>query len=131
MGGVMEAKDGASRARMGLLDLQELTFETVARVVEAWRDGAWSDEAVRESFEAAAHAVLSEAGGPMSRSHTERVLSELDRAPIIGITRGELAILMLDVDDDSATDALGALLRSGEVTATARDDLVRYRRVVP
>jgi hypothetical protein len=67
----------------------------------------------------------------VSREYTQRLLSELGRVRGTGITRGELAILMLDVDDDAVTESLAALLRSGEVTTDARDDLVRYRQVVP
>ena len=67
----------------------------------------------------------------MRREYAQRLLSELGRVLGTGITRGELAILMLDVDDDAVTESLAALLRSGEVTTDARDDLVPYRQVVP
>jgi hypothetical protein len=67
----------------------------------------------------------------VSREHAERLLSEMGRVRATGITRGELAILMLDVDDDVVTESLAVLLRSGEVATDARDDLVRYRQVVP
>jgi hypothetical protein len=49
---------------MGLIDLQELTFETVAQDVQAGRERGWSDDAVRESFEDAIAAALGESGGP-------------------------------------------------------------------
>jgi hypothetical protein len=65
------------------------------------------------------------------REYAQRLHSELGRVRRTGITRGELAILMLDVDDDAVTESLTALLRSGQVTTDARDDLVRYRQVVP
>jgi hypothetical protein len=42
----------------------------------------------------------------MSRDYAERVLSELGRTPTNGLMRGELAILVLDVDDDAVTDPM-------------------------
>jgi hypothetical protein len=67
----------------------------------------------------------------VSREYAQRLLSELGRVRSTGITRGELAMLMLDVDDDAVTESLAAFVRSGEVITDARDDLVRYQQVVP
>jgi hypothetical protein len=62
--------------------------------------------------------------------HADRVPGELGRAPTTGITRAELAILMLDVVDDVVSQALDELVRSGQVSTSRPDgpsgSLVRY-----
>jgi hypothetical protein len=63
MGRVMEPTTGHLE-RMSLIDLQELTFETVAQVVQALRERGWSDDAARESLEDAIVTALGESGGP-------------------------------------------------------------------
>jgi arginine deiminase len=56
MGRMMEGQQETSRARIGLIDVRELTFETVAQVMRARRE--------HESFEDDIAAALDESGGP-------------------------------------------------------------------
>lgn len=65
----------------------------------------------------------------MIRNDRERVLSELSRAPTTGVSRGELAILMLDVEDDDVTKTLDALMQSGQILTSRRNGLVRYHPI--
>lgn len=50
-----------------------------------------------------------------AQSSGERIRRELRRAPGGGITRGELAILLIDIDDDEVSVALEAELNAGRV----------------
>jgi hypothetical protein len=59
----------------------------------------------------------------------ERVLHELSRAPTSGTSRGELAILMLDVDDDAVTEAVEDLVQSDQIVTTVRNGLPRYHPI--
>jgi hypothetical protein len=59
----------------------------------------------------------------------ERVLHELSRAPTAGISRGEFAILMLDVDDDVVTEAVEDLAQSGQIVTTACDGILRFHPI--
>jgi hypothetical protein len=65
----------------------------------------------------------------------DRVLTELSRAPTTGVTRGELAILMLDADDDLVTQALDQMQASRQAVTTMRDGpfgrLLRYHPDTP
>ena len=71
----------------------------------------------------------------MSRNHRDRILTERGGSPTVGLTRGELAILILDVDNDLVTAALGQLERRGLVVTSTRTGgfggLFRYRPSAP
>lgn len=58
----------------------------------------------------------------------ERIHRELRRAPRGGLTRGELAILLIDLDDDEVIDALEAEIDADRVVSGVSGPamLVRY-----
>jgi hypothetical protein len=67
----------------------------------------------------------------MSADLGQRVPAELGRVPTTGLTRGELAILRLDVHDvhdDLVGQALGDLLRRGRALTTVSD--IAFGRLV-
>jgi hypothetical protein len=69
--------------------------------------GSWTARAWLERVEAA----LAVAGQQTPEIPTGEPILDSDLcAPVIGLTRGELAVLTFDVDDDEVTDALAALI---------------------
>jgi hypothetical protein len=55
-----------------------------------------------------------------------RIRRELYRAPTGGLTRGELAILLIDVDDDEVSTGLEREIAAGEVVQGWAAGHVRY-----
>lgn len=72
------------------------------------------------------HGIRSVVQMQAERTPQQRLYRELVRAPIGGLTRGELAILLLDLDDDTVSAALHAEVVAGRVLSSERQGLVRY-----
>jgi hypothetical protein len=59
-------------------------------------------------------------------SLSRRIRRELYRAPTGGLTRGELAVLLIDVDDDEVSAGLEREIATGDVVQGWAAGMVRY-----